>query len=146
MDYRFSMTQERRTKKRAQLAGYFVHFLEGSDCYTGVLLDVSSTGLRVRICPFLSKFMTGNTVSWFQRSLIRTSKEYDIIISNDSDVSSSTADHFTLKACPRWRMEPTDMMIIGFNIVTPTARWEQFVQHVLSSPDSSHTYIPEVKG
>ena len=129
------MKSERRKKERVQVDMCYAHFSEGDFRYTGIIEDVSTSGLRVRLCPVISKFMSGTTVSWFQGSLIRTSSDYLITISGNPDVTDSTSNCFTLKACPRWRKKKGGMMIIGFNIVGTPTGWEQFIEEVAFSPD-----------
>ena len=130
------MKEDRRKNERLLTEKCYAHFSEGDSCYTGVIEDVSASGLRVRLCPFTSKFMSGEAVSWFQGTLIRTSSKYIITISESPDINDLTSNSFTLNAHPRWRKREGGMMIIGFHIAEPPTGWEQFIEEEITlSPE-----------
>ncbi|WPD23070.1 MAG: PilZ domain-containing protein [Candidatus Electrothrix scaldis] len=134
------MEDEKRKNKRLRVDGYLVQFNDNDLLYTGVVENVSLTGLRVKFCRRNTKLMVKNSVSWERKPFEHRAPEYRLVFSTKPDgaPAASTDWHkahnsssYALAARPRWKAKTDDVTRIGFNITRYSEDWRQFVLQIL---------------
>lgn len=79
------MEDEKRKNKRLRVDGYLVQFNDNDLLYTGVVENVSLTGLRVKFCRRNTKLMVKNSVSWERKPFEHRAPEYRLVFSTKPD-------------------------------------------------------------
>ncbi|MCI5121933.1 MAG: hypothetical protein D3908_12220 [Candidatus Electrothrix sp. AUS4] len=141
------MEDEKRKNKRLRVDGYLVQFNENDLLYTGVVENVSLTGLRVKFCHRNTKLMEENAVAWGRQSLAHDAAEYRLVFATEPGaVPAVSADwrkphngNYALSARPHWQAKTGDVTRVGFNITRYSEDWRQFVLQILPMRSLLHS-------